>query len=1203
MLAALLRLGDQKAASEAAEGADSQGDAASGGFGQGIDLTAAVAQASIAAKQKADRLKKEKEDREKRGDRRDRRGDRSRSRDRRRGSRSRRRRRSASMRSPIGNRGARAHSAPRRPRSREADAGPAGGRSNRRASSQASLLGVIPEKSLDEEPLKQGGVLGPVASRSGAGSGWVSVLHDSTRRSFVSYRPNPFTKEQLHRWFKAVRANLNWDRPEVNGRKLPRSACWLTAEGCSCTYRYSGTAWPSVEMSPWFIELTDAVCKVCGLNELPNSCNANLYEDGSESVGWHADDEPWFDAKHRDALIISLSLGAARNFLVRPLSDQKDQTTLRLDNGDLCTMEGMMQKHYQHAVLPEPNCRSVRINLTWRWVVKHDSQCIKRNTQAKAKGASLRSLPSEVAHQIAAQAEAAATKSAQAGLAAHRSSNSGSAVAEASERADSRSHISGKRRRSEEASRADPPMPPPAPRDRRGDGGMRRDHREEEEDIVDRAENSGEGTRSWTQRRKPAAPEDSSEAQQRPPSPTRRWKERPTLPSPPGTRGAAEEDASNSRGGHRHPVEEDAAPQGKEAAGLSSQRRLGPGDDSTGLPEEPPTRSRGSRGSHAERPLSALPAPSKAPHLDCEDDRRGRKEVRKEEPECEPGESKTSQQDDEEVDRDDFLRRGDRSRQNDRPTERRPSPSPAQRPPDRLARAKGEGQDDRRRPKHEEERPHRDHHLDRGEGQRSSRRGTEMHESGRDGGTDNQDLRNDRKQDSLPPNAVSGSRADQRRARPLPTPTTEEAAGSRGEERGSRGSQHDPPVRSRSLDDERCDASARRHDEGAEPSSSSRLRNDSRQPERQFREFVEAQRSRRGGDGSDRRERENGAGLDAEPACSPEQDGAGERSRTKPQRQSGRRPEERTEREALPERSSGGRRGDAPSTAPPSSRQGQRAPREPEDEGGREDREERRRRTEEDGGREERRGEHMDRRSERHEERSDFRDDRYARDHADDKMVRGHDRENAPGAGDFDPRDDRAAPPHTSGSARSSDRRRRQEANETPAAQSSRASGEQGRTWVRNRPSDREERVEDESASSKKPASNVESQRKSHKNTADSRNTRTPTESAQPSSGGGSSSRVTLKESAAARSRRIDEQAGDYSRSGRDSRDPGRQQESQRSWHNRQGDEDNAPTSREVKLSRKEETRGREDHPKESARQKLILKPAKEQSDRDRARR
>eukprot|EP00435_Cladocopium_sp_Y103_P069182 s475_g32.t2 len=140
--------------------------------------------------------------------------------------------------------------------------------------------------------------------------------------------------------FGKLRSELRWDRPQVNGRPLPRSACWLTADGCSCTYRYSGTSWPNMIMPPWFLDITDAVCRACGVTERPNSCNANLYEDETDSVGWHADDEPCFDAKHSDALIISLSLGSTRTFVLRPLDDPKSQTQLSLENGDLATMEG-----------------------------------------------------------------------------------------------------------------------------------------------------------------------------------------------------------------------------------------------------------------------------------------------------------------------------------------------------------------------------------------------------------------------------------------------------------------------------------------------------------------------------------------------------------------------------------------------------------------------------------------------------------------------------------------------------------------------------------------------------------------------------------------------------------------------------------------------------------------------------------------------
>ncbi|CAJ1343089.1 unnamed protein product [Effrenium voratum] len=51
-----------------------------------------------------------------------------------------------------------------------------------------------------------------------------------------------------------------------------------------------------------------------GLNQAawPNSANINLYRDGRQGVGWHADDELLFRGKDSDCPVVSISLGAAR---------------------------------------------------------------------------------------------------------------------------------------------------------------------------------------------------------------------------------------------------------------------------------------------------------------------------------------------------------------------------------------------------------------------------------------------------------------------------------------------------------------------------------------------------------------------------------------------------------------------------------------------------------------------------------------------------------------------------------------------------------------------------------------------------------------------------------------------------------------------------------------------------------------------------
>merc|ERR1712066_1124399 len=105
---------------------------------------------------------------------------------------------------------------------------------------------------------------------------------------------------------------------------------------------------------------------MCGLqpHEWPTSCNLNLYEDGGMSVGWHSDDERLFQGKFQDIRIISFSLGVTRKFELRPNWPEPGERSLHrvlLSDGDLCTMEGMLQKHFQHRVPREENIQVEKI--------------------------------------------------------------------------------------------------------------------------------------------------------------------------------------------------------------------------------------------------------------------------------------------------------------------------------------------------------------------------------------------------------------------------------------------------------------------------------------------------------------------------------------------------------------------------------------------------------------------------------------------------------------------------------------------------------------------------------------------------------------------------------------------------------------------------------------------------------------------------
>eukprot|EP00933_Yihiella_yeosuensis_P084146 TRINITY_DN9853_c0_g2_i3.p1 TRINITY_DN9853_c0_g2~~TRINITY_DN9853_c0_g2_i3.p1 ORF type:complete len:1384 (+),score=377.24 TRINITY_DN9853_c0_g2_i3:241-4152(+) len=238
----------------------------------------------------------------------------------------------------------------------------------------------LPEKFGDtwEEPRQQTG-LKLIGELAPPGTRWRYLLMDESRRSFAAYMPSPFNDMQCADFFEKVKDGTNWKQPEGTHGLVPRKTAWMAKKGCNCTYKYGGLSVEPQEFPPFMDELLRMCMHYCGINQQdwPDSCNLNLYEDGGMSVGWHSDDEVLFQGKFYDIRIISLSFGQTRKFELRvnhPEEGEKALKKISLSSGDLMTMEGMTQKHYQHRV-PKEQCEGPRINLTWRWVLKHSPKC------------------------------------------------------------------------------------------------------------------------------------------------------------------------------------------------------------------------------------------------------------------------------------------------------------------------------------------------------------------------------------------------------------------------------------------------------------------------------------------------------------------------------------------------------------------------------------------------------------------------------------------------------------------------------------------------------------------------------------------------------------------------------------------------------------------------------------------------------------
>ena len=93
-----------------------------------------------------------------------------------------------------------------------------------------------------------------------------------------------------------------------------------------------------------------------------NGCLINLYRDGNDCMGWHADDEKELDEK---ACIASLSLGVKRDFFLKHRKGLEKEC-FPLGNGDLLIMQPECQKYWIHCLPKRRKVKELRINLTFR---------------------------------------------------------------------------------------------------------------------------------------------------------------------------------------------------------------------------------------------------------------------------------------------------------------------------------------------------------------------------------------------------------------------------------------------------------------------------------------------------------------------------------------------------------------------------------------------------------------------------------------------------------------------------------------------------------------------------------------------------------------------------------------------------------------------------------------------------------------------
>jgi alkylated DNA repair dioxygenase AlkB len=166
--------------------------------------------------------------------------------------------------------------------------------------------------------------------------------------------------EDADRLLEVLQDRIVWEQHELTlyGRTMPtpRLTAWIGDRA----YRYSGIV---NEPAPWPEALASLQERLRQeLDVAFNSCLANLYRDGTDSMGYHSDNEPELGPQ---PTIASISLGDRRRFVLRHRVTQA-RWIWELGQGDLLVMRDESQSDYAHAVPKTSRPVGPRMNLTFR---------------------------------------------------------------------------------------------------------------------------------------------------------------------------------------------------------------------------------------------------------------------------------------------------------------------------------------------------------------------------------------------------------------------------------------------------------------------------------------------------------------------------------------------------------------------------------------------------------------------------------------------------------------------------------------------------------------------------------------------------------------------------------------------------------------------------------------------------------------------
>ena len=181
--------------------------------------------------------------------------------------------------------------------------------------------------------------------------------------SDIRYYPTFLGRQQGKAYFDILKKTVPWRQDNITlfGKTHPQPRLTALYGSNERTYSYSNITMAPLPFSEALLEIKEKVDTAA--NETFTTCLLNLYRDGRDSNGWHADDEKELG---KNPVIASLTLGQERIFHLKHKRNRELKHKILLEHGSLLLMRGETQHHWLHQIPKTTKPIGERINLTFR---------------------------------------------------------------------------------------------------------------------------------------------------------------------------------------------------------------------------------------------------------------------------------------------------------------------------------------------------------------------------------------------------------------------------------------------------------------------------------------------------------------------------------------------------------------------------------------------------------------------------------------------------------------------------------------------------------------------------------------------------------------------------------------------------------------------------------------------------------------------